>query len=167
MSIPAGEMMSQKKFTAVWPQPFEDPWSSVKTSVTEFALCLGNPDFILSDWISYFLWHTLNILVRSEKWWSMIWKFSVCDKIWALNSDLIWDGFSSTSSLGGGTGSGYATMVFMYLADVCPKIPKICHQFLCSSQIQSNLCEPYNNIFAITDQRKTVDIIFSYDNQTL
>jgi len=76
-------------------------------------------------------------------------------------------GFQLTQALGGGTGSGFGTLVLNHLRDLYPDRISCTYSVYPSPKVSDIVVEPYNALLSIAQLMESSDETFVIDNQSL
>ena len=68
---------------------------------------------------------------------------------------------------GGGSGSGFGSLVIESIKEKVPEIPVLSCAVLPSPQVSSVVTEPYNTVFALNTLRRSADACLIFDNEAL
>lgn len=73
-------------------------------------------------------------------------------------------GFQIVHSLGGGTGSGFGSLLIDNLHDEYPDLIISTHSVIPSEKVADTVVDPYNCSLSLNHLKDSADLIFSYDN---
>lgn len=68
---------------------------------------------------------------------------------------------------GGGSGSGFGSLLIESIKEKVPEIPVLSCAVLPSPQVSSVVTEPYNTVFALNTLRRSADACLIFDNEAL
>ncbi|CAG9321093.1 unnamed protein product [Blepharisma stoltei] len=76
-------------------------------------------------------------------------------------------GFFIFDSVGGGTGSGFGSLLLENLSSEYPKKTKFSLAIYPSPKISTSVLEPYNSVLATHQLREYADVVFVFDNDAI
>ncbi|CAG7820785.1 unnamed protein product [Allacma fusca] len=77
------------------------------------------------------------------------------------------EGFVLCRSLGGGTGSGFGSLILKNLAEAYPKLTKVTVDIVPSTSFSTTATEAYNTVLATHSSIENADVTFLFENEAL